>query len=81
MHGDGSLAENKQALRRGIYDMISTLAFFIEIVLIIVAIISIIKKNHTVSIIMMCVVLFMHVISNWNFLFGLMLRINWIIFH
>lgn len=61
--------------------MIDTLIFFIEIVAIILAIIFIIKKNHTVSIILMCVVLFMHIISNWNFLFGLILRTNWILFH
>lgn len=61
--------------------MINTLIFFIEIVAIISAIIFIIKKNHIISIILMCVVLFIHIIFNWNFLFGLVLRTNWIFFH
>ena len=61
--------------------MINILVFFIEIVAIIAAIIFIIKKNHTFSIILMCIVLFIYIISNWNLLFGLLLRTNWILFH
>lgn len=61
--------------------MINELVFFIEIVLIISAIIFMTKKSHTISMILMCVVLFIHIISNWNFLFGLMLRVSWIFFH
>ena len=61
--------------------MINTIVFLIEIIAIIAAIIFMIKKNHTVSIILMCIVLFIHITSNWDFLFGLVLRIDWMIFH
>ena len=56
--------------------MINALIFIIELALIIAAIIFLINKNYMVSIVLMCTVLFIHIISNWNFLFGLILRAN-----
>mgnify|MGYP001853327793 CR=1 FL=1 len=61
--------------------MITVLMFFIEFAAIVAAIIFIIKKKHTISVILMCIALFIHIISNWNFIFGLMLRIYWGVFH
>lgn len=61
--------------------MITVLMFFIEFAAIVAAIIFIIKKKHTISVILMCIALFIHIISNWNFIFGLMLRIYWGVFY
>lgn len=61
--------------------MINTLFFIIEFAAIIAAIIFLINKNRIVSIVLMCTVLFIHIISNWNFLFGLILRANGILFN
>lgn len=61
--------------------MINILIFIIELATIIAAIIFLINKNRIVSIVLMCTILFIHIISNWNFLFGLILRANGILFN